>query len=510
MDMRVGKTPTALKAIEGELDDHVSDLAVVLYPASVQGEWERQAKEWVGIPFITLEGLKSGPSPVPPSGPYILGCHYEILRDWVLAPGSTEDKPIPGPIFHYLCGSTDLQTRPREFVLVLDEVQRVQNRKSGFYRAAKFLAERATARWGLTGTPMRNRSKNMYAIFDTLLPKSMSKSYWTYAKRFCGAHIGDDGYWTDDEDTNSEELAARLKSISYRRTRADVASDLPKSDRSVILCDLPAKDMKRYEAVEAKFGKEIAKALEDPEGAGIGKHIVKELVAATTAAKIPTLVSRVEHYVEAGHKIVVFAHLHETTDRIIEALAGAGLKIFQIDGRVDKAERVNRVAEWRGIDGAAVLVAGTLAAGVGIDLSDAEAALFVELEWVPADFRQAEDRIVDVHQGKRSSPPLYEYIIARGTIDEGMIHALLSKVRSIEAVVGADNEMSSMKRTLGSAQGKSIQIDGNSDEDTIREALADVRRRMLGLAESDGSSIVGAVASHDWDDQNSDQAEDEP
>ncbi len=122
----------------------------------------------------------------------------------------------------------------------------------------------------------------------------------------------------------------------------------------------------------------------------------------------------------------------------------------------------------------------TLSVSVGIDLADAGAGIFTELEWVPSDMRQAEERLQDIHLGKRKAPPIYEYIVVKDTIDGAMAGALLSKIRSIEDVVGYESDLANLGSRLSEADvaGARTRLASTSAE-VVRAALTKARDRML-------------------------------
>ena len=290
----------------------------------------------------------------------------------------------------------------------------------------------------------------------------------------------------------------------FRLTRADVAQWLPKSVRSVVLCDMNAADLKRYQKAERGLGREAVKAMNEGSSTqALGA--LRALSQMTTASKITTLLDRIYEHVEArGVKIIVFANFHETLEQAIDVweadtpagraarvqsgkMAGAGLARFQRPGFVAGGwlapeRRRKAIDQWKAAPGGAVLFANTLSSGVGIDLSDADTALFLELSWVPADFLQAEARVQDVHQGKRTTPAMYEYLLTRKTIDEDMGLRLIKKVQGIEKVVGASADTSALTSTLsnsGLVERSAIGL-ASEDPEIVNAVLTDLRSRLFG------------------------------
>lgn len=480
-DMRLGKTRTAAVAAASLLAQGLVNTVAVLYPNVAKGEWSRQFTEQTGLTLYTFESTKlldlSEFTRLTSLTHLAVGLHYELDPRPHLEGGRAEE-------FRRL-----LEARGK-FLVIADEVHYLKNRKAG---RTKFMLDLARSplcqwRWGLTGTPMRNYPRDMWAMFDFIQPESMG-SYSRFTSRYAGGHMGDYG-WVDDGVTNNEELAERLKLCSMRKTRQEVAGWLPKSDRSIVLCNMTKDAERAYRKQEAALGGQALKAMNDGDSSSSAAAL-KQLASITTATKMSTLLDRVEEHAENRKvKVLVFANFHETLQTAWDAFQQAetgkqprfGVPAFLAGGWVPSEKRHREIAAWKSQSGPAVLFANMLSSGVGIDLSDADVALFVELTWVPADFLQAEARIQDVHLGKRTTPPLYEYLLVRGTVDEDMGMKLINKLAAIEKVVGGDNET---KGVAGALRGSGL-VDRNAlslasdDVETVNAVLDVLRSRLFG------------------------------
>lgn len=480
-DMRLGKTRTAAVAAGSLMAQGLVNTIGVLYPNAARGEWTRQFKEQTGLDVISFESTKR----FPPAEfarilalPHLcIGMHYEL-------------DPHPGNPDGRAAEFRELMERRGKFAVIADEVHYLKNRKAG---RTKFVLELSRSpncgwRWGLTGTPMRNYPRDMWAMFDFIQPDAMG-SYSKFTSRYANGRMGEYG-WLDDGVTNNEELAERLKLCSYRLTRAEVAGWLPKSDRSVVLCNMGVAEQKTYKKREAALGTSALKAMNEGDSAN-AVNALKQLVSLTTATKMSTLLDRIyEHAENRKVKVLVFANFHETLQTAWDAFQSAtegkaprfGVPAFLVGGWIPSEKRRREIDVWREIDGPAVLFANMLSSGVGIDLSDADAALFVELTWVPADFLQAEARIQDVHLGKRTTPPIYEYLLVRGTVDEDMGMKLINKVAAIEKVVGGDAEIKGVDAALrdsGLVDRNALSL-ASEDAETVGAVLDELRARLFG------------------------------
>lgn len=481
-DLRTGKTITALGALSGLMMSNVIDAGIVLYPSSVEGEWLKQALQWADLDLLALEGIKAFDQNAVDAlrmRPYLLlGCSYELV--------GRRYKDI----LRVMEG--------RRFAATYDEAQNAKNRKASRYEAVAAIsrAPGCMYRWATTGTSMRNRPADMWAIFDMVQPDSMG-TFHKFCERYAAAFQGDYG-WVYTGSSNEEELSERFKMISFTVTRADAGVYLPPSERKTILCNMSKEVAAAYSAQEKAHAPEIKRALmsADPSSASIG--VLKKLAAATSGAKIPTAIERIRHHCEErGVKALVFATFHESLKALWDVLEPdtgeppLEVPVFCAGGWKLPDARRKVIEQWKKTPGPGVLLANALSSGIGIDLSDADVCIFMELCWVPADFVQAEGRIQDIHQGKRTSPPLYEYLLCKGTVDADMGLALINKQNVINAVVGRDRESSAMTQALresGAVDESNLALD-REDPDAVDRALALLQARLLGTEEGDSSAV---------------------
>jgi hypothetical protein len=530
-DPRVGKTRTSIAAVCGLFVAKQIDIAITIYPAGVLGEWEDQLRDYANLNLEALQSMKLFPPEeierLRAKRFLFVGCHYDILGSREADLGALVDG--------------------RRFALIVDEIQMAQNRRINRTQALQRLSRglplvkvgalpeehvfghgECVAVMALSGTPMRTKAANLWAAFDIMRPGSMG-TYWRYAARYAGAFQDNAGRWDDSGETNPDELRSRLHAVWTRKTRRDVAPWLPKSQRSPIICEAQPDQLKRYRKLEREYGSRIARALgkEDPTGAD--RDVIATLARATTEMKIPAGIARmINVHAATGVKALGFSHHHETLHEmhrialdLCKSLESKGLPfpdIFVAGGWMSPTERREVIAAWKAApvnNGMGpILLLNSRSSGVGIDLSDALVTCFFEYEWVPADFRQAEDRTQDIHKGTHAGlARLYEYFMVRGTVDEAMILALLKRIGTIGRIVGLDDELKGMSDALQSA---GIVDDGrlglpNTDKDTIQAAIASIRARFLMEPEEldDTDTLAAEAAGLDDDDEPEDSPDDD-
>lgn len=384
--------------------------------------------------------------------------------------------------------------------------------RAGFFRFLRMVQPIRRAGWdrlllqGKFKTPDKVVSIKPAGRSEVVSLETETGNYvvYGYGSKNCDAREGEHG-WDYSGSSNEAELKSRFEMVSYTITRADAGVYLPPSERRTILCSMSKETAMLYRAQEQAHAVEIKRALSGGDNsASVG--VLKKLAAATSAAKIPTAIERIKYHCEERRvKTLVFATFHESLKALWDVLEPdvgrlpLDVPVFCAGGWQLPDKRRKVIEQWKQTPGPAVLLANTLSSGIGIDLSDADVAIYLELCWVPADFVQSEGRIQDIHQGKRTSPPLYEYLLTKGTVDADMGLALIRKQNVINAVVGRDRESSAMVTALkesGAVDSSNLSLD-REDPRAVEAALEALQRRLLGLDSEDqemGSRMALAAA----------------
>lgn len=322
----------------------------------------------------------------------------------------------------------------------------------------------------LSGTPLVNKPEEIWPICNWLDPKRWASENW-FRERYSVYEekcIGRKGKRIDPETgkpelkyvksyagaKNLEELNARLKgTIMLRRTKAEVLKDLPHKLRQVIEIDVPeastaiGSERKALSGLSAETAKlraaimlarvsgneddyrEAVAALEDfYKGKGEQVALLRKQVA---LEKLPYVIDHVRNLLlDPDVKVVVFAHHQEIVERIEGALKDFGaVKLY---GGMDDVEKEGNKQRFQHDPTCRVFVASILAAGVGITLTASSNAVFAELDWVPANVTQAEDRLHRI--GQRDSV-LVQHIVAYGSLDAHIAKQLVRKQEVLDTVL---------------------------------------------------------------------------
>lgn len=305
----------------------------------------------------------------------------------------------------------------------------------------------------LTGTPIANRPVELFPLIEYLDPATWG-NFFKYARRYCDAHQISIGRgrlaWDFSGASNLEELQERLRTtILVRRLKRDVLTELPPKRRQVI--ELPAEgelarfaeaERAAYEDREAELDQlhaavELAKASEDPDEYKRAVENLNDGIAAFFAemstlrrelaeAKIPAIVEHVREAVEEGGKLVVFAH-HRAVCKAIAAEFGDAAVVLV--GETPTADRQAAVDRFQTDPACKVFVGSIMAAGVGITLTAASHVVFAELDWVPGNVTQAEDRL---HRIGQREHVLVQHLVVDGSLDATMAKRIVEKQNIID------------------------------------------------------------------------------
>jgi hypothetical protein len=370
-EMRLGKTPCAM-----HLHDPATGALLITGPLSARESWKIWVEKILGVAMFCCTGTKNV-DPLPGLPAYF--CHYEILGAY----------------------AGFFQTQ-RVGTLVFDEFHLLQSK-------AALIAVRAFKLLGLSGTPMWNKPRSLYQLLHAISPGAWGTAF-EFFTRYCDAQPGAHG-WNYEGVSNAEELRIRLDQIMIRKTWAEVAPELPPTTRVLEPVGLTGAQIAAVEAAATR----IALARGTASVAGYQATLRRKLAE----MKIPTAITMAEQAAKDGHKVVLWTWHNEIAAKVAAGLEG---NVFRIRSE-DKAEvREQSAQDFRDAPLPAFMVAGMGVGGTGLDLSCADYAIFVELDYTPANVSQPEMRTFHI-----SRPHVVVYLYTDDPIESRLIEALQVK-----------------------------------------------------------------------------------
>ncbi len=357
--------------------------------------------------------------------------------------------------------------------VILDEGQNIKNPASATAHAARAL--RAEHRLVLTGTPIENRLLDLWSLFAFAQPGLLGGQ--TAFKRL----------YQDRENPAAAHtrLANRVRHFLLRRTKAQVARDLPPRTEEDIVVELEGSQRALYEAElkrtrQMLLGVQTARQFDaqrfnilqsllrlrqiccDPRL--IGAELVPGGPAGTKknpagsgreaagktgpSAKLEALLDTLEPVLSEGHRVLVFSQFVTMLELIRAELASRGIKHLLLTGQTENRQEL--VERFQGPDGPPVFLLSLKAAGAGLNLTAASYVVLYDPWWNPAVEAQAIDR---THRIGQTAHVIAYRLLARDTVEE-KIRALQKEKAALAASVVQEEslatvmDLESLKRIL--------------------------------------------------------------
>lgn len=323
--------------------------------------------------------------------------------------------------------------RPYDLI-VFDEAHYLKNPEAKRTKAC--LALEAKTRLFLTGTPVVNRPMDLFPILQSL---GMKMSRTEFGKRYCGGKLVCVRWkptkryaWDFSGASNTDELNKVLRAqVMVRRTKREVLHDLPPKIRQVIELAIPDGESPELKAAVTRMFDGMEQAAANL--AELKKIAFDELSNARldlARNKLPHVEEFVRDLLAEEDKVVVFAHHREIIEALRFDLADYGT--VSLYGGMTDAQKDSAVTRFQSDSNYRVFVGQIQAAGTGLTLTSAHTVVFAELDWVPGNVTQAEDRC---HRIGQRDPVRVIHLVAADSIDARMVHALVEKQNVIDEVM---------------------------------------------------------------------------
>ncbi len=407
-EMGLGKTLQVISLLSARPVEGKPNLVVC--PASVVPVWREEIQKH--FPELETDVLKTGNDFVLNDKPIIWLASYTQLRK--------HRELLPKVEFGYA---------------VLDEGQFIKNPDAKVTQST--YAIKARHRLILTGTPLENRQLDLWSIFRYLLPSLL------------GSRSSFETQLNANRPDSMARLRAQLAPFILRRTKSEVATELPQKVEMDLYC--PMTDVQRAEY--AKICSEGLQRLGDDVGAAIREKSFGFLALLTRlrqvccdpdmlpwrdspltdSGKIGLLMEKLAEVIESGHKVVIFSQFVMLLNRVNEALNQhyPDLTQFELTGMT--LDRQKPVQEFQTCEKPAAMLVSLKAAGTGITLHAADYVFLLDPWWNPAVEAQAVDRVHRIGQTKT----VFVYrMVTAGTIEERIQELKESKRDLFDKLVG--------------------------------------------------------------------------
>lgn len=427
-EMGLGKTVQTLALVEA-----LTGPVLVVCPSSLVWNWKREASHFLpGLPVLTVDGpSREKKFPLIPVHRLIVTSYALLRRD----------------IEHY---------RGLEFSsVILDEAQHIKNPDSQNAKAA--CALRARSRFILTGTPIENSLRDLWSLFEFLLPgylgsrQDFKDRYETPLLNITAAPGASAATPAQVPSSVWERLQRRTRPQLLRRLKKDILTELPDKIEQVIEIELNEKQKTAYTQLQQTVRTQIDQ-LKDQGGAARMRVLTAllrlrqaccdlRLLGApdgATSAKLDALLELLGEAIDGGHRVLVFSQFSSMLDLIASTLEENSIAHCRLDGSTkNRGEVVDRFQNDPSIP---VFLISLKAGGVGLNLTAADTVIHFDPWWNPAAEAQATDR---AHRIGQKNVVTSIKLIARDTVEERVLRmqekkrALIAGALDTEAEIGS-------------------------------------------------------------------------
>jgi superfamily II DNA or RNA helicase len=424
-DMGLGKTlqTLAMAARAHELGSLTPEAPLLIVaPTSVVSTWQREAARFcpdLRVAAVTETRRRSGQCLAEAvDGAHLVVTSFALFR--------IDEEAFRGPSWSGL---------------VLDEAQFVKNHQAKTYQVARRLP--APFKLAITGTPLENSLMDLWALLSIVAP-----GLFPSPQRFTEL------YRRPIESGEAPELLGtlrrRIRPLMLRRTKEQVARDLPPKIEQVLSVTLNPAHQRVYQTHLQRERQRVLGMLDDVDRNRIAilrsltvlrqlsldvSLVDKGAPGRVRSSKIDALVEQLQELAAEGHRALVFSQFTGFLRLVRERLGAEGIGHVYLDGRT--RDRPRRIAEFTEGD-APVFLISLKAGGSGLTLTEADYVFVLDPWWNPAVEAQAVDRTHRIGQDK--TVMVYR-LVAEGTIEEKVLELQQRKRDLFARVVDADGAM---------------------------------------------------------------------
>jgi len=412
-DMGLGKTIQTLAFLQKLKETYTPaagpSVSLIIVPTSLIYNWQNEAEKFVPeLRILVHTGLARAKDPAAFEAVDLVITTYGIVR--------SDEELLSSFYFNYI---------------ILDESQIIKNPTSKSFKAVKGL--RSKYRLVLSGTPVENSVADIWSQMAFLNPGLLG-SYHYFQQEFV----------QPIEKKKDEEKARRLQAIVkpfvLRRTKTQVATELPPKSEQVFYCTMDEEQAERYERVKSEYRNAILESIGSDERKTPQITLLQGLTNLRQLANHPRMVDSsytgksgkfesvihtLESVLQRGNKVLVFSQFVKQLAIFKQYFDKHGIGYAYLDGMTKRRDEV--VRQFREDGQTRLFLISIKAGGVGLNLVEADYVFILDPWWNPAVEQQAIDRTHRI--GQTRNVFIYKFI-TKDTVEEKIL-ALQHRKRTI-------------------------------------------------------------------------------
>lgn len=425
-DMGLGKTVQTLSLLLKDKQERANDAerkpSLLIAPTSILHNWYAEAKKFA--PQLTIM------------------IHAGTQRDRDTQWFGAYDIVVTS--FGTLRIDLELFKRIDFHYIILDEGQNIKNPGSQISRAVRLL--RSNHKLVLSGTPVENSVIDLWSIMAFVNPgllgnlKFFRESYANPIEK-------------DKDEAAAARLRAMIQPFILRRTKKQVATDLPDKIEHIHYCDMTDAQEEVYEKLKSGFRNEILESIQKNGLVRSQMLLLRGLTVLRQVANHPAMVQAdyadssgkfeeamrmLKNALHEGHKILVFSQFVKHLRLVKERLQHEKITHYYLDGQTPREERMGLVNQFNKSNEVKVFLISLKAGGLGLNLTAADYVVLLDPWWNPAVEQQAIDRSHRI--GQKRKVISYRFI-TKNSVEEKIIGLQQRKLGISNSLVSAEQSL---------------------------------------------------------------------
>ncbi|MEO6521723.1 MAG: SNF2-related protein [Mucilaginibacter sp.] len=320
--------------------------------------------------------------------------------------------------------------------VILDESQNIKNPSSKSFRSVKLLKSRF--KLILSGTPVENSVNDLWTQMSFINPGLLGSQQF-----FMNEFVTPIEKKKDEE--KARKLQALIKPFVLRRTKEQVATELPPKTENLFYCQMSEEQAEVYENVKSEYRNELLKSLEDGTFAKSQMQVLQGLIKLRQIANHPSMIDEnyegdsgkfenvthtLTNVLEAGHKVLIFSQFVKQLNIYRRYMERENIPYLYLDGSTQNRGEI--VKKFQEDENTRVFLISIKAGGVGLNLTEADYVFILDPWWNPAVEQQAIDRTHRIGQTKNVF--IYKFI-TKDSVEEKILALQQRKLKLSNALI---------------------------------------------------------------------------